>query len=127
MTLFIFLFSTVIRILPTFFGKHDGAGPRGRGKLDEAGGNVRIQDDVRLLREDRVQSVRARLDRLCSRRDLDLVQRAITVSLCGREKIFAYLVSVALRASAALGSQPGTSSAKSIRRMWEGTVFIWHH
>ena len=52
--------------------------------LDEAGGNVRVQDDARLLREDRVQSVRARLDRLCSGRDLDFkrAQRAITVILC---------------------------------------------
>ena len=35
----------------------------------------------------------------------------------------AYFVSVALRASIALASQLGASSAKSIRRMWEGTVF----
>ena len=53
--------------------------------LDEVGGKVRFQDDVRLLREDRVRSVRARLDRLCSGRDLDFkkAQRAITVILCG--------------------------------------------
>ena len=56
--------------------------------LGEAGGNVRIQDDVRLLREDRVQSGRARLDRFCSGRDLDFkrAQRAITVILFGRGK-----------------------------------------
>ena len=53
--------------------------------LDEAGGNVRVQDDVCLLRAYRVQSVRARLDSLYSGRDLDFerVQRAITVILCG--------------------------------------------
>ena len=34
----------------------------------------------------------------------------------------AYSVSVALRASMSLGSQPGASSAKSICRMWGGTV-----
>ena len=74
---------TVIRILPNFLGKHEKAGPRGRGIQDEAGGNVRVQDNFCLLREDRVQSARARLDRLCSRRDLDFkrVQRAITVIL----------------------------------------------
>ena len=33
-----------------------------------------------------------------------------------------YSVSVALRASMALGSQPGVSSAKSICRMWGGPV-----
>ena len=56
--------------------------------LGEADGNVRIQDDVRLLREDRVQSGRARLDRFCSGWDLDFkrAQRAITVILFGREK-----------------------------------------
>ena len=53
--------------------------------LGEAGGNVRIQDDVRLLREDRVQSGRARLDRFCSGQDLDFkrAQRAINVILFG--------------------------------------------
>ena len=53
--------------------------------LDEAGGKVRVQDGVCLLREDRVQSVQARLDRLCSERDLYFkrTQRAITVTLCG--------------------------------------------
>ena len=35
----------------------------------------------------------------------------------------AYSVSVTLRSSIALGSQPGASSAKSIRRIWEATVF----
>ena len=39
--------------------------------LDEAGGKIRVQDDLRLLREDRVQSVRARLDRLCSAESID--------------------------------------------------------
>ena len=53
--------------------------------LGEAGGNVRIQDDVRLLREDRVTSGRARLDRFCSGQEIDFkrAQRAITVILCG--------------------------------------------
>ena len=53
--------------------------------LDEAGGNVRVQDYVCLLRAYRVQSVRAQLDWLYSGRDLDFerVQRAITVILCG--------------------------------------------
>ena len=40
-----------------------------------------------------------------------------------KKKKSAYSVSVVLRASIALGSQLGASSAKSIRRMWEGTVF----
>ena len=39
----------------------------------------------------------------------------------------AYSVSVALRASMALGSQLGVSSAKSIRRMWKGSCFSSHH
>ena len=42
---------------------------------------MRVQDGVCLLQEGRVQFVRARLDRLCSRQDLDFkgVQRACTV------------------------------------------------
>ena len=71
---------------------------------------MRVQDGVCLLR---VQSVRAGLDRLCSRRNLNFkgAQRACTIVQFGRvEKISAYSVSVALRASIALGSQPGASS-----------------
>ena len=42
---------------------------------------MRVQDNVGLLRGSRVQSVRARLDRLCSGRELDFtgVQRACNV------------------------------------------------
>ena len=49
---------------------------------------MRIQDGVCLLREGRYQSVRARLDRLCSGRDLDCkeVQRACTIVQFGRGK-----------------------------------------
>ena len=65
---------------------YKGAGLRERGVLDEAGGKLRVQDGVCLLREDTVQSVRARLDRLCSRRDLDFkgALRGCTVIQCGR-------------------------------------------
>ena len=47
---------------------------------------MRVQDGVCLLREGRVQSVRTRLDRWCSRRDLNFkgVQRACTVIQFGR-------------------------------------------
>ena len=41
---------------------HEGASPRARRRLNEAGGNMRVQDGVCLLREGRVQSIRARLD-----------------------------------------------------------------
>ena len=54
-------------------------------------------------------------------RDLDFkgAQRVCTVIQFGRRKqMFAYSVSVALRASIALESQPGASSAKSIRGIW---------
>ena len=71
---------------------------------------MRVQDGVCLLR---VQSVRAGLDRLCSGRNLNFkgAQRACTIIQFGRgEKISAYSVGVALRASIALGSQPGASS-----------------
>ena len=56
--------------------------------MDETGGKVTFQDGVCLLREGRVQSERARLDRLCSRRDLDFkgAQRACTVIHFGRGK-----------------------------------------
>ena len=71
---------------------------------------MRVQDGVCLLL---VQSVRAGLDRLWSGRNLNFkgVQRACTIIQFGRgEKISAYSVSVALRASIALGPQPGASS-----------------
>ena len=71
---------------------------------------MRVQHGVCLLR---VQSVRAELDRLCSRRNLNFEgpQRACTIIQFGRgEKISAYSVGVALRASIALGSQPGASN-----------------
>ena len=99
---------------------YEATSPQALRRLNEAGGKVRVQDGVCLLR---VQSVRAGLDRLCSGQDLDFkwVQRACTVIQFGRgQKNPAYSVSVALRASIALGSQPGASSAKSIR---ERTVF----
>ena len=81
-----------------------------RGRLNEAGGKVRVQDGVCLLR---FQSVRAGLDRLCSGRNLNFkeAQRACTIIQFGRgENISANSVGVALRASIALGSQPGASS-----------------
>ena len=71
---------------------------------------MRVQDGVCFLR---IQSVRAGLDRLCSGRNLSFngAQRACTITQFGRgEKISAYSVDVALRASIALGSQPGASS-----------------
>ena len=101
-------------------GAYEGASPRARGTLNETGGKVRVQDDgVCLLREGRIQSVRVRLDQLCSGRDFGFkrVQRACNVIQFeqGKNKQTAYSVSVALRASIALGSQPGAFSAKSIR------------
>ena len=42
------------------------ASPRGSGMLDETGCNVGVENGVDLFREDWVQSVRARLDLLCS-------------------------------------------------------------
>ena len=94
---------------------YEGASPRARGTLNETGDKVRVQDGVCLLREGRVQPVRARLNRLCSGRDLDFkgMQRACTAIQFGRgkkEKKNAYSVSVALRMSIALGFQPGASS-----------------
>ena len=71
---------------------------------------MRVQNCVCLLR---VQSVRAGLDRLCSGRNLNFkwAQRACTIIQFGRgEKISAYSAGVALRASIALGSQPGAFS-----------------
>ena len=71
---------------------------------------MRVQNGVCLLR---VQSVRAGLDRLCSGRNLNFkwAQRACTIIQFGRgEKISAYSAGVALRASIALGSQPGAFS-----------------
>ena len=61
---------------------------RARGRLNEAGGKVRVQDGACLFRQGRVLSVRARLDRLCSGWDLDSkgVQRACTVIQFGRGK-----------------------------------------
>ena len=54
---------------------------------------MRVQDGVSLLREGRVQSVRARLDRWCSGRDLNFkgVQRACTVIQFGRGNIYIYI------------------------------------
>ena len=43
-----------------------GTRPRGSGMLDETGCNVGVENGVDLFRKDWVQSVRARLDRLCS-------------------------------------------------------------
>ena len=65
-----------------------GTSPRVRGRLNEAGDKEGVQDGSCLLREGRVQSVWARLDRLCSGRDLDFkgVQRACTVVQFGRGK-----------------------------------------
>ena len=62
---------------------YEGASPRERRRLDEAGGKVRVRDSVCLLREDWVQCVRARMDRLCSGRNLYFkqAQRAYTVIL----------------------------------------------
>ena len=49
---------------------------------------MRVQYGVLLLREGQVQSVRARLDRLCSGRDLNFkgVQRACTIIQFEREE-----------------------------------------
>ena len=49
---------------------------------------MRVQDGVCLLREGRIQSVRARMDRLCSGQDIDFkeVQRSCTVIQFGRGK-----------------------------------------
>ena len=76
----------------------EGTSPRARRRLNEAGDKVRVQHGVCLLR---VHFVRAGLDRLCSGRDLNFK---------GVLKACAYFVSVALRASIELGSQPGASS-----------------
>ena len=78
--------------------------------LNEAGGKVIVQDGVRLLGEDRVQSVRARLDRLCSGRDLDFkrVQREITVILCGREKQFHVFCECRAESFVSAGVQTGS-------------------
>ena len=65
---------------------YEGASPLARGRMDEAGGKVRVQDGVCLLREGQLQSLRARLDRLYSGRELDFkgVQRACTAIQFGR-------------------------------------------
>ena len=91
---------------------YEGAGPWPSGVLDESGGEVRVENGVDLLREERVQSVRARLNRVCSGRDLDFKwsSRARAESSLNEEKMSAYSLSVALRASMALGFQPGASS-----------------
>ena len=54
---------------------------------------MRVQHGVCLLREGRVQSVRARLDRWCSGRGLNFkgVQRACTVIQFGRGNIHIYI------------------------------------
>ena len=91
---------------------YEGASPRARGRLNEAGDKVIIQDGVCLHR---VQSVRAGLDLLCSGRDLNFkgVQRACTVIQFGRgKKKSVYSVSVALRASIALGVPAGNVQCK---------------
>ena len=50
---------------------YEGAAPRRRGVLDEASGEVSVENGVDLILKDRVQTVRARLNRLCPGRDLD--------------------------------------------------------
>ena len=76
-----FIFGCGLNVTGFLRDAYEGASPRARRRLNEAGGNVRVQDGVCLLREGRVQSVRARLDRWCSGRDLTFkgVQRACTV------------------------------------------------
>ena len=61
---------------------------------------------------------------MCSGRDLDFKRssRARAESSLDEEKLSAYSVSVALRASMALGFQLGASSVKFICRMWGGAV-----
>ena len=41
-----------------FWNAHEGAGPWRGGVLDESGGEIGIENDAYLFREDRVQSVR---------------------------------------------------------------------
>ena len=67
---------------------YEGASPRVHGRLNEAGGKMRVQYSVCLLREGRIHSVRVRLNQLCSAQDLDFkgVQRACTVTQFGRGK-----------------------------------------
>ena len=56
--------------------------------LDEASGEVRVENGVELIRNDRVQSVRARLNRLCPGPDLDFKRSkgACTIVQFGRGK-----------------------------------------
>ena len=57
---------------PDFFGyAHEGARPRRRGVLDEAGCEIGVQNDVCLFGEDWVKSVGVRLNRLSPWRHLD--------------------------------------------------------
>ena len=54
-----------------FLGRTQGARPRRRGVLNEAGREVGVQDGVELFGEDRVKPIGARLNRLGSRGYLD--------------------------------------------------------
>ena len=65
-TLFSFF---IFRCTGFIWNSFERAQPRGHGMLNEAGSDLRVQDSVGLVGEDWVQSVGARLDRLCPRRD----------------------------------------------------------
>ena len=96
-----------------------GARLRRRGRLNEAGGDIRVHVSVCLLGEGLVQSVRARLEWLCPRRNLNHEgARACTVFSLDSEKVSAYFVIVAQRASIASGAQPAPRSPKSILKIW---------
>ena len=97
-----------------------GARPRGFGRLDKTGSDVRVHVNVSLFGEDWVQSIGVRLDRMCLRRDLNLegAQKACTVSSLDNEKVSAYSVNVSQIAPIALGSQPAACSTKPSRRAW---------
>ena len=77
-----------------------------------------------MFRENCIQSVEARLERLRPQRDLKFegAQRVLTVSSLDNENVSAYLVSLAQKALIALGSQPAAFSAKSIRGLWGYSV-----
>ena len=55
-----------------FFNSYQEDRPKGSGMLNEASSNVRVKDGVDLFRNDWVQSIRGRLDRLCSRGNFNL-------------------------------------------------------
>ena len=80
--------------------------------------DISVQDSVCLLGEEWIQSVEARLDRLCPRRDLQLegVQKACTLSSLDNENMSPYAVNIARIESIALRSQSAACSAKFIRR-----------